>query len=106
MLRVLKIAGVLGVVMVNAQAAQSQTIQARLQKTFAGAEEGRYVAFSPDSKMVAQSNVGPQVRIWSVPDRKLLATFNHPTGVPAVAFSPDGQFVAAGSYDNLIRIWS
>ena len=105
MSRFLTIAGAL-CLLANANPAHSQVLSAKLEKTFAGNEEGRYVAFSPDSRMVAQSNIGPRVFIWSVPDGKLLATLNHPTGVPVVVFSPDGQSLATSGYDALIRIWN
>jgi WD40 repeat protein len=64
------------------------------------------VCFSPDSRMLATSSGLEEisVKIWSVPEGKLLHTLlGHTGAVGSVSFTPDGQTLI--STGNEIRLW-
>jgi WD40 repeat protein len=64
------------------------------------------VAFSPDGKLLATTDVDSEIRLWRVADGKnLLSLKGHTSWVWSVAFSPDGQLLASGSDDKTIRLW-
>jgi WD40 repeat protein len=64
------------------------------------------VAFSADGKLVAAGGTNNTVEIWSVADRKPVATLKGHTGwITGIAFSPDGKFLATSSLDKTVRIW-
>jgi WD40 repeat protein len=86
--------------------AQTPTLHARLARSLPSHNApGRDVAFSPDSKILASAGVDSVVRLWSVPDGKLIGTLRHPIGVTVIAFAPDGRSLVTGSYDAIIRVW-
>jgi WD40 repeat protein len=87
-------------------AAQQPTLRATLARTItAHRGPGREVAFSPDGQILATSSVDSTVKLWRVPDGKLLRTLPHPEGVTSIAFSPDGTQIVSGSYDSKVRVW-
>lgn len=70
------------------------------------------VAFSPDGKLLAAGfgwNQGG-ARIWSVADRKVVATLAERKGeganVESIAFSPDGKLFAAANWDGDVLLWN
>jgi WD40 repeat protein len=65
------------------------------------------IAFSRDSKQVATTCEDGKVRIYSVPDWKLLATLSGHVGpVHWAEFSRDGKWVVSAGEDKTVRIWS
>ncbi|MDX1993224.1 MAG: WD40 repeat domain-containing protein [bacterium] len=63
-------------------------------------------AFSPLESLLATGSSDRLVRLWDVPNRKLLGALEgHSLGVETVAFSPDGLLLASGSADQEIRLW-
>jgi WD40 repeat protein len=65
------------------------------------------VAFSPDGKLLATSDVGGQIRIWQVADGQQVLTFQgHSDWISSIAFSPDGQLLAvSGSSEATVKLW-
>ena len=87
-------------------ASLAPTIHVRPYRTItAHSDAGRGVAFSPDSQLLATSSVDKTVKLWHLPETKLVRTIKQPEGLTSVAFSPDGQWLVTGSYDAMVRIW-
>lgn len=65
-----------------------------------------YIAFSPDSAIVASSARDGTIRLWKAAtgaSQGLLRVFHRE--VDCIAFSPDGERIVAGSTDGVIRTW-
>lgn len=75
--------------------------------SFEGPEDVVYsLALSPNGKLLAAGGADALVHIWSMNDKKVVATIKeHGDWVWDVSFSPDGKFLATGSADNTLRIW-
>lgn len=64
----------------------------------------RHVALSPDQKTMVTAAFDKTIRVWSVPDGKLLKVLRVPIGegfegsLFAVAISPDGKTIAVGGW--------
>ncbi|GAA6622591.1 eIF2A-related protein [Scytonema sp. NUACC26] len=65
---------------------------------------GRYVKFSPDSKIVA-TTFGRTAKLWNLKG-ELIATLNHQNRVNHVQFSSDGKTVATASDDFTAKLWN
>ena len=62
------------------------------------------MAFSRDGKTLASASRDTTIKLWSVPNRKEVATLSGHTGsVDAVAFSPDGY--RHRGKDKTIKLW-
>ncbi|MGH9353969.1 MAG: WD40 repeat domain-containing protein, partial [Terriglobia bacterium] len=64
------------------------------------------MTFSRDGKLLETSCEDGKVRVWSVPDWKLISTLSGNSGpVHWAEFSPDGSLIASAGEDNTARIW-
>lgn len=64
------------------------------------------MTFSPDGNILETSCEDGKVRLWSVPDWKLLRTLSGNLGpVHWAEFSPDGHYLASAGEDDTVRIW-
>jgi WD40 repeat protein len=63
-------------------------------------------AFSPDGRTLAAAGRRPEVTLWNVENREVIATFKVDGGwVNAVAFSPDGKILAAaGEFEGAAQV--
>lgn len=65
------------------------------------------IAFSRDGRKVLTACEDGKVRLWSVPEWKLMATLSgHRGPVHWAEFSADGTWVASAGEDKTVRIWS
>jgi WD40 repeat protein len=63
--------------------------------------------FSQDSKRLVTACEDGAVRVWSVPDWKLVYTLKSHVGpVTWADFSPDGRWIASAGEDKTVRVWS
>lgn len=81
------------------------------KEPFLRIETGRHtnriwrISLSADGRVLATGSTDKTVRLWSLPDGRLIRTLRVPIGpgnegeIRAVALSPDGRFVAAGGWD-------
>jgi len=65
------------------------------------------LCFSSDGKILASGSYDNSVKIWSVPEGKLLKKLEgHTDTINSVNISPDGKTLASGSADLTIKLWS
>ncbi|HUY12108.1 MAG TPA: WD40 repeat domain-containing protein [Terriglobia bacterium] len=63
--------------------------------------------FSQDNKKLVTACEDGTVRLWSVPDWKLVKTLTGHVGpVHWADFSPDGRWIASAGEDKTVRVWS
>ncbi len=86
---------------------------AKKPQELAGHEYGvTGLAFSPDGAVLASAGRDTLVRLWSMPDGKMLQELGKPRGgqfkdwIHAVAFSPDGSRLAAADMAGQVHVWS
>ncbi|MEI6687720.1 MAG: WD40 repeat domain-containing protein, partial [Planctomycetota bacterium] len=64
------------------------------------------LSFSPDGKLLASCSYDRLVKIWSIPEGKLIQELkDHSDSVYAVAFNKDGTMLASTGADRAIKVW-
>src|SRR5581483_1649899 len=75
-------------------------------KAYEKSREIMDLALTPDKKTLVTADNSGEVRIWQLPQRKLLHTIPaHKQKIVAVAMSPDGSRFATVAVDNVIKLW-
>jgi WD40 repeat protein len=64
------------------------------------------VGFSPDDSLLATADDGGQLRVYSFPSGRTIASIHVKGSLQALAFSPDGSLLAAGGLSGDVAIWS
>lgn len=65
------------------------------------------LTFTGDSQILVSTGMDNVVKLWSVPDWRLVRTFQgHENSVNSFSLSPDETRLATGSSDNRVRLWS
>ncbi len=85
---------------------EREAVQGSLSSSDGAAHaSGPSIAFSPDGQIFATANGAYQVSLWSLENKKRLATFHADDQLLcAVAFSPDGRDLIAGGM-NGVHVW-
>ncbi len=64
------------------------------------------MAFSPDSRTLANVGIDNTIRLWSTATGTLKRTVKgHTKEITAISFSPDGKTFVSGSQDGTLRMW-
>lgn len=93
--------------------AEDETV-IRLFNLGTGQFEGKFVghvneihtlAVSPDGRTVISGSEDDTIKIWDLPNTRLLRTLEHSGGVKECAITPDGQTIVAANNEDEIRVW-
>ena len=60
---------------------------------------------SADGSLLVTSSWDRTVKIWALPEGRLLKTLEHAAEVETVALSPDGTRIATATWDHLVTVW-
>ncbi|MFY9621585.1 MAG: caspase family protein [Pyrinomonadaceae bacterium] len=79
-----------------------------LVKEFGGNRKVYSLGFALDGKALVTDN-GKKITVWTIPDGKLLRSFDAPDGASQLVVHPNGRtFVTVGSndsYDSIVTLW-
>lgn len=65
------------------------------------------ICFGPDNKMIATGSADKFIKVWSVPDGKLVKSFEgHTHHVLDVGWTSDGKLIVSAGGDNTVKVWN
>lgn len=89
-----------------AQVVVFEVVSNRRVAHWAGAGFVLDVAFAPDEQVIASAHSDGFVRLWGLPESRLLRTLHgQAENVNALAFGAEGGLLASGSSDAAVLIW-
>jgi beta-lactamase regulating signal transducer with metallopeptidase domain len=65
----------------------------------------RFVAYSPDGRMLATASVDGRIKLWDAATGQERRTLVHMVHARGLAFAPDGRSVAAGNLAGGVKMW-
>jgi WD40 repeat protein len=65
-----------------------------------------YIAFSPDSTILASGSRDSKIRLWDARTGRLKEILQGHSGTPQPIFSPDGTTLATRSLEGTVRLWN
>lgn len=65
----------------------------------------RSVCFSPDNKYLATGSEDKNIRLWNIPEKRMIRTWNGYDTIYSLEFTRDGTKIVSASGDNKARIW-
>jgi WD40 repeat protein len=69
-------------------------------------DQGKWAAFSPDSRLLATASSDATIKLWSVPSGREQATLRgHLTGASSVAIAPDSRTLVSLEPRQGLRFW-
>ena len=83
------------------------SLQGRIcRRLTAHSDQGKWAAFSPDSRLLATASSDATIKLWKVASGRELATLSgHLTSVSAVAIAPDGRTLVSVEPQQGLRFW-
>jgi WD40 repeat protein len=73
---------------------------------YAHSQAVRALAVSPDGRLLASGGNDSEIKLWSLPDGKLLKTLKEHGGFTvALAFTKSGQSLISGAHDQSVKVW-
>lgn len=65
------------------------------------------LAFSPDGTLLVSGSWDNTVKLWTIPNGRLLQTLEgHTSPLHSIAISPNGLWIASGGNDKIVKLWN
>ncbi len=92
---------------INTPLSSAEEIEAAIKLRLPVASQLLDIAFSPDDRHIAASDMEGNLWLWSVDTGRLLAVLRgHTLRVPWLQFDADGKTLFSASWDGTIRRWN